>query len=101
MQEGAFLCSHEPKTQGKNKNKKKAFVFNRPYKKTTCGGMQELIWRSGGDLPSQSSPSYDTLYPAGQFSQVYEPSEFRQIPLAHVSKDWHSSISTENTCRPA
>lgn len=34
--------------------------------------MQELIKESFVELnsPSQSSPSYETLYPVGQFSQV-------------------------------
>lgn len=46
--------------------------------------------------PSHSSPSGETMKPVGQFTQEYEPSEFRQMPFGHVDKERHSSISVGN-----
>lgn len=54
--------------------------------------MHNQIYR----IPSHSSPSGETVKPAGHTTQEYEPSEFRQMPFGHVDKELHSSISVRN-----
>lgn len=100
--ERAFLCSQEPKTRGKNKNKKKAFVFNRSYKKTPH--VVACRSSSGGAVETYlHRVHHHTILCTLQGSSRRYTS-----PLSLDRSHWHTYPKTgthrylqENTCRNA